>query len=275
MKILSTLLILQTYFACATESITGLDQPYREMCLKASIDPYYFERFRSLIDYSHALEIEHSAPFIDFLFKHGSKEIFAKSGYLQKLDKIGNPPTKFFLNLGKFSATTLRYIVIADHLKKLFSLPKDTTVVEIGAGFGGQCFILSQLQPFFHYYIYDLPEPQALIDKVLSTLEVENVTLLPLESELPGDSADLVISNYAFSECSRSIQLNYFDKILKKAKRGYMIYNQTSHLFGVDSLSPEEVVTLLQENNMNPMVHEELIPTAPGNLLITWDTTNI
>ena len=39
------------------------------------------------------------------------------------------------------------------------------------------------------------------------------------------DDIDLVISTYAFSECSIDIQLLYYETILKKAKRFYMVYN--------------------------------------------------
>lgn len=259
--------------AWAGESITGNDVDYLEVCQDAASEQWYFDNFRSLHDYTQIIEINCGNAFADFLKKNASKEVLKKLNEFEKLDKIGNPLTRQnYEGLGNFSGATLRYIVIANQIKQLFSLPKNAKIVEIGAGFGGQCYVLSHLQSFSDYYIVDLPEVEPLIKKVINTLDVKNVTYSS-EKELDlNDDIDLVISNYAFSECDRKTQEDYFEKIIKKSKRGYIIYNQIAYrVFGLDSLTPLEFVAMLQKNNMNPKLYSEPVATAKDNVLVTWN----
>ena len=143
-------------------------------------------------------------------------------------------------------------------------------MAEIGAGFGGQCYILSQIIPFARYWIYDLPETERLIEKVVSTLSIPNVECLPVEAPFPEERIDLLISNYAFSECDREMQMDYFDRVVKRADRGYMIYNRTG---GIGAMTPEEFFELLQKNGMKPAILPEPVCTYEGNVLIAWDRT--
>jgi hypothetical protein len=265
-----TFFIAQIY---ASSSITGNDQPYRQACLKAARDPSYFRNFRSRIEYSHALEIRYEIVLANYIVQYCSRETLGKWTAFQRLDRIGNPPTTTFQNIGSFSGTTLRYIIIADQIKKLFRLPKRSKIVEIGAGFGGQCFIFSQLQRFSKYYIYDLSEAEELVQKVMRGLSVPNTICIPMNALLPEGKIDLLISNYAFSECDRQTQLDYFERVIKKANRGYVIYNQISQNFGVSSLSPNEFIGLLKKNGMRPRVYSEPVLTFKDNLLIVWDKT--
>jgi hypothetical protein len=252
-------------------SITGQDMSYRDICQKAAHDPIYFQNFRSITAYMRAIGVPDPKPFARYIETQASQEIREKLNDFNQLEKIGLPNTQYFSGIGTFSFGTLRYIVIADQIKKMFKLPECPKIVEIGAGFGGQCYIFSRLSPKFTYYIYDLPEVEALIQKVIQALETNNVFYLPISSELP-ENVDLLISNYAFSECDRNMQLEYFEKVIKKAKRGFMIYNQTpKHIFGVESLSPSEFIGLLEKNQMNPKVEKEPISTFKNNLLITWE----
>jgi len=272
----STLAILMvlSFQSLVGESITGWDSTYHDMCIKAVNNPWYFERFRSLSDYAHVLEVGAGGDFARYLLENASKETLSKMSSLQKLETIGSPETGNYPGIGTFSGTTLRYVVIADQIKKLFDLPYNAKIVEIGAGFGGQCFILSQLQSFSKYYIYDLPQPELLIEKMMRVLSVQNVTCMPLEAQLPENSIDLVISNYAFSECSRATQLDYFEKVIKKSTRGYFIYNQIAgRVYGLNYISPTEFIELLKSNDMNPTVYAEPVATDVDNMLIVWDKT--
>jgi hypothetical protein len=165
----------------------------------------------------------------------------------------------------------LRYVLVADHISRLFNLPQNYTIAEIGAGFGGQAYILSRLLPFSQYYIYDLPEVEMLIGKMMSTLSVSNVTCLDPYGELPVDSVDLFISNYAFSECDRETQIDYFKRVAVKAKRGYMLYNNTN-IF--DHLTLTDFIELLQAHGINPKIHAEPVFSYTGNVLVTWDRTS-
>lgn len=268
-------LLASFHSAWSGESITGNDSDYLEVCQQAAHEQWYFENFRSLYDYTQVVEIGCGSAFADFLEKNASKEVLGKLYEFEKLDKIGNPLTRqSYRGFGNFSGATLRYIVVAEQIKKLFSLPSNAKIVEIGAGFGGQCYILSHLQSFSDYYIIDLPEVEPLIQKVMDTLQVENVTYSSEEDKTLEDDIDLVISNYAFSECERQTQIDYFEKVIKKSKRGYILYNQIAgRVFGIDSLSPIEFVSMLQKNNMNPKLYSEQVATATDNVLIVWNNS--
>jgi hypothetical protein len=128
------------------------------------------------------------------------------------------------------------------------------------------------LQPFSKYYIYDLPEVEALIEKMMRELKVTNVKCLSMEDPLPEENIDLFISNYAFSECSRTTQLNYFERVIIKSHRGYVIYNRlAARVYALDCLTPLEFITLLKENGMDVKVYNEPIATDIDNLLIVWN----
>lgn len=270
MKWISFLFVLISQIS-AGESIASKDTAYLDICIKAATMPYYFQNFRSLPEYTHVVEITNGKPFADYLLDEISDEMWKKINLFKKLESFGNPRTSYYPFLGNFSATTLRYIVIADEIKKLFTLPEQAKIVEIGAGFGGQCYILSQVQSCSKYYIYDLPEPSVLIEKMMGVLDVKNVVCLSPDASLPEEKVDLFISNYSFSECDRETQIDYIESVLKKADRGYLIYNQISEIFGLTSLSPIEFIKLLEENGIHANVLNERIPTFETNLLIVWD----
>ena len=256
---------------CFAESISEKDASYIEVCEKAVSDPWHFQNFRSLASYTHIVELSGTGDkCVQYILNNGSRRIIDALPIFEKLDVIGNPPTHPFSNLGTFSETTLRYILIANHIQQLFSLPENAIIAEIGAGFGGQCFVLSHVPSFGNYYIYDLPIVETLIGKVLNQLQVSNVKCLPLTEEIPQDKIDLVISNYAFSECNRETQLDYFEKVIRKAERGYITYNQISSLFSVDSLTPGEFMKLLQQSGKRPFAYKEPVSTASNNIIILW-----
>ncbi|MBI3236645.1 MAG: putative sugar O-methyltransferase [Chlamydiales bacterium] len=217
----------------ATTSITEKELSYRDICLKASQDPSYFESFRSLPEYTRILEISNGLPFVKYLLSHATVDILSQIETFRKLDQIGSPILSHYPAVGTFSATTLRYIAIANDIQKRFNLPENAKIVEIGAGFGGQCYILSKLFSWDTYSIYDLPEPSALIDTVVEALEIPGVQCLSPSAPYEGESVDLLISNYAYSECDFSTQMDYLEKVIKKARRGYLIYNQISNLFSI------------------------------------------
>lgn len=251
-------------------SISGNIHSYREACLKAVNSPAYFHNFRSMPEYASILECGFEGESSQYLLKNASKKIIEKLDVFRILDEYGNPTTHKLPKIGKFSGTTLRYIVIADQIEKFFDLPPQPKIAEIGAGFGGQCYILSKTIPFSNYYIFDLPEPELLIEKMMKTLSVDHVSLISQNEPLLEKKIDLLISNYAFSECDRQTQLHYFNKVLLKAERGYMVYNQLNYF---DSFSADELITLLNNHNMKPELHEEPIFTYKDNVLIIWDKT--
>jgi len=255
----------------ARQSATGWCTGYREVCQKAATDPQCFEIFRSIPEYRIAFEINDGYRFAEYLTC--SDRLLDKLEAFRRLESFGNPVLDSYPLIGKFSATTLRYICIADQIQKMVALPEQAVIAEIGAGFGGQCFALAQVRPFSKYYFFDLPEVEALIGKVMEVLSLQNTYCIPMDQELPEEKIDLVISNYAFSECDREIQLEYFERVIKKADRGFMIYNHISKDSGIDSISAKEFVQMLKEQGFRPRMHKEIIATAPENVLIIWNRT--
>jgi hypothetical protein len=253
------------------KSTTGNSVPYREICQNAALNDAVFQNFRSMKAYFDAVECGQGGEFANYIKSHATSKTLSLIPEFRKLDLYGNPVRNDIPGFGLFSGTTLRYVLVADHISRLFDLPQDYTVVEIGAGFGGQACILSQLLPFSQYYIYDLPEVEMLIDKMTSTLSVSNVACLDPHEELPVDSIDLFISNYALTECDLETQFDYFKRVVVKAKRGYILYNDTN-LF--DHLTLTDFVELFQAHGIHPTIHPEPIFSYTGNVLITWDRTN-
>lgn len=253
------------------QSISGSQPSYLDVCLQAVEDPYYFQRFRSIPAYSSIVECRLGREWLKIFLKNASNETVEKLDILRKIDQYGNPATNELMSVGRFSGTTLRYIVIADQITKLFRLPELPKIAEIGGGFGGQCYVLSHLAPFSQYFIFDLPVVERLIEKMMHTLSVQNVTLVPYNDPLPEEKIDLLISNFAFSECSRETQLGYFNRVIRKADRGYILFNKINHF---DSLSVDELVGLIRDLHKHPKVLAEPIFSHKDNVLIIWDVNH-
>ena len=267
--LLYTVTLLQAEVA-VQKSTTGNSVPYREVCRDAALQDAVFQNFRSIKPYFDAVECGQGGEFAHYIKSHALSKTLSLIPEFRKLDLYGNPVRNEIPGFGLFSGTTLRYVLFADHIARLFNLPKDYTVVEIGAGFGGQAYVLSQLLPFSQYYIYDLPEVEMLIGRMMSTLSISNISCLDTHLELPVDSVDLFISNYALSECDRETQLDYFKRVVVKAKRGYMLCNNTN-IF--DHLSLTDFIELFQAYGIRPIIHPEPVFSYTGNVLITWDRT--
>lgn len=272
MKIILKVVLLPLTSICsllANDSITANYGGYLAIAQEASENSSVFEKFRTFPEYRCALEIDDGETFAQYIrFKLSKLGPFLEE--CRKLDNIGGPPLTNYQDLGFFSPTTLRYIFHADQILKYFNLPDNATIVEIGAGFGGQAHVLQKFHSCVKYYIYDLPQVEALISTMMNRLNWKNVCCLQLNESLPEERVDLLISNYAYSECDREMQLGYFDRVIKKADRGYMIYNQIAAGYGIDSLSISEFIDLLKKNGFRPRVYKEFFAGA-GNSLILWD----
>ena len=148
------------------------------------------------------------------------------------------------------SATTWRYIKVLSDLQMLFGDLDGWDVVEIGAGYGGQCKIINDLYDFSSYTIYDLEPVARLAQKYLRRVGSFAVDKLRLADfrRLGQDKRrmyDLVISNWALSECTKEIQDLYIEHVLRRSRRGYITYNQISHRCGIDSYRKSEIIDAL------------------------------
>ena len=175
------------------------------------------------------------------------QDIYRHLAEFKRNDEYGNPITHEFPEVGKMSATTLRYVKILLELKRYFVTLDNLKVCEIGVGYGGQCRIINA---YFHpsqYRLVDIQPALFLAQRYLDHFILRSVMSYKVMNCLDVENYDLVISNYAFSELPRSIQQVYLRKVILNSKRGYMICNRTN---------PEE---------FNSFTQEELLDLIPGS----------
>lgn len=185
-------------------------------------------------------------------------------------DLFGNPYEYQYPGVGRVSPTTLRYISTAIDIFETIKLNKESVVAEIGVGYGGQAAILERMYGIRNYSAFDLP----------SVIQLSNVYLNNVNSKLKFTSSgfssdknttwDVVISNYAFSELHRDLQLSYIEHVIAKSKSGYMIMNSgRSNITG----RSEGKLSLNEIRNYIPnlQVKEEVPLTGPDNYIIYWN----
>jgi putative sugar O-methyltransferase len=100
-------------------------------------------------------------------------------------------------------------------------------IVEVGGGYGGLCKVLSTVCEFDEYILIDLPEVSALQRKYIDQFPdlKDKVKCIPCTEYEEIADIDLFISNYALSECSLEVQMEYYDKLVTNTKFAYLIYN--------------------------------------------------
>lgn len=185
-------------------------------------------------------------------------------------DLFGNPYKYQYPGVGRVSPTTLRYISTAIDIFETIRLNKESVVAEIGVGYGGQAAILERMYGIRNYSAFDLP----------SVIQLSNLYLNGVNSKLKFTSSgfssdknttwDVVISNYAFSELHRDLQLSYIEHVIAKSKSGYMIMNSgRSNITG----RSEGKLSLNEIRNYIPnlQVKEEVPLTGPDNYIIYWN----
>lgn len=241
---------------------------YKKVCLDASINDDLFNIFKSNPVYKGILE--HVSPeqgklYLDYINSNFT-DLDSFIDTFKKNDIYGGTTLSNYERIGNISPSTLRYIKVLSDINNLFGNLDNKKVVEIGVGYGGQCFVLSQYYNISEYSLIDLDETLLLTDKYLNKLDVSHrVINIDNISDLD-EEFDLVISNYAYSELSRELQDLYYEKIIKKSKNGYFTYNFISNLFNIDSYSKEEVFEKFSEKNLKVM--EEYPNTFENNIIL-------
>lgn len=192
-------------------------------------------------------------------------------------DSLGGARCLVFEELGMISPSTVRYMKIASDIISLFPNKIGENIVEIGTGYGGQYLVLDKAMSFSKYTLMDLNEVLQLNVKYLENFVMNSSytcsTLNQLDSE---NDFDLVISNFAFSELPRALQLKYIDKVLSKSKRGYLVMNsgKDESVFskGTQRWKENQPLNINELKDMLPKFREieENPQTFPGNYVIVW-----
>jgi putative sugar O-methyltransferase len=179
-------------------------------------------------------------------------------------DAVGGPIVHKYDGLQPMSPTTLRYIKVLSDLMILNGDLTGSSIVEIGPGYGGQAKIICDRFDVASYLLIDLPECLALARRFLQPFDVPLTAATP--GALPEGEWDLLISNYAFSECERHVQDSYRDAFVSHARHGYLTCNLISELWDIDSYSADELVAMRPGTRVLP---EEPV-TFEGNRILVW-----
>jgi hypothetical protein len=191
---------------------------YTRLCARAAADSAVFATFKRQPPYTAILEhvnCELGAEYLRVALAQ-TPELEDHLGRFRRNDEYGSPNVCDYGHHGVFSPTTLRYAKVLSDLQTLFGPLGRLRIVEVGVGYGGQCFVVHAAGGFRSYTLVDLPPVLALARRYLDTLTVPDVELEP------HGTFDLVVSNYAFTECKRNVQERYLTELLEPTSRGYM-----------------------------------------------------
>jgi hypothetical protein len=227
------------------------DYQWKEDCqIVAKNDSFYtFRKHPTIIRMMEAFPVRTGR----WLFRRLKRNSYFQSlaGLFSTSDKVGAPRNLLNFTLQEknieMNPYTLRCVANILNLVELFSVDifspelsnnRSGIIVEIGAGYGGDCKIANDFSVEYHkvaigkrWNIFDLPSSTSLIIRWLNEFGYEAQL-----NQDPGSLKDifLIISNCAFSELSRNFQEWYFKEIITHARQGYFIENfgRKSSLFG-------------------------------------------
>lgn len=262
-----TLLSLLVCNSISCGSLTN-NSTYPFFCQNAANDEVVFQSFKSNPIYREVLEhvsYDQGKSYLAIIKKE-YPDLLANPDKLRQNDKLGTPIAFEYDQIGKFSPTTLRYIKVAGDLRKEFGDLSKMHIVEIGAGYGGQCKVINDLFGFASYTIIDLPSCNALTKKYLDKLGIKNVEFQDHDKLTKNKKYDLLISNYGFSQCDRGEQQKYLEKVIDMVPKGYM----TCNFISKDSMATHELIKILSAVKNNLKIQAETPNIVSSNLVFIW-----
>lgn len=135
-----------------------------------------------------------------------------------KRNDISITPEIYMSNkFGNISSSTLRYMYTSYDITNKFTNIK--SVLEIGIGYGGLCYILSQFMNLVEYKLVDVEIVKKFAGLYLDSLNIDNYKI-----NHDGES-DLLISEFCFSEFSDDMMMEFYNKYISKTKNIYLVMN--------------------------------------------------
>ncbi len=236
---------------------------YPEFCAQASRDPEVFAHFKRDPVYREILEHVSTELGQEYLYQMKWSRLLDNIENFKINDSIGDPIRGHYMGIGLISPTTLRYLKVASDLHELFGNLDGFEVAEIGAGYGGQFLISDLVWNLKGWTIFDLEPVLQLIERYLGCFPINSTYRLEKESSnFPCGHFDLAISNYAFSELPREMQIRFINRVLSKADRGYITMNNAS----ADCLTAVDLQHLIPGSE----ILEEAPLTSQGNYILVW-----
>jgi putative sugar O-methyltransferase len=244
------------------------DFAYPHFCARAATDEHVFRNFKVDPIYNRVLEHvthEEGKKYLEHILIQ-SPDLVEHFDRFRENDRFGNPRTFDYGRYGVFSPTTLRYISVLGDLVMNFGDLDHLKIIEVGVGYGGQCKVISDRYEFASYTMVDLEPVLRLSERYLGKLGVKNVRFSSADALDERGDYDLVISNYAFTECTRSVQEHYIRRVLSRSGRGFMVCNQiTPGRFR--SYSRAELLNVIPGST----VVDEVPLTYETNFVMLWD----
>jgi hypothetical protein len=228
---------------------------YTEFCRRAAADDAVFAGFREDPTYSAVVSAG---------LHYGARDCFAMLqargfdlGFFAAIrdhDRLGGPRLEDYGAAGALAPQTMRYVKVLSDLELMFGSLDGATIVEIGSGFGGQCAVIAKRFKVARYTLVDLPEPLLLARRYLGALGIADVAFADLNELSVNARYDLALSCYGVSELSRGFQLRYLQRVLLRAKAGYLLWNNEGmkqhrdwqqKFFGGEMIYCDEMLELL------------------------------
>ena len=197
--------------------------PYLSICRAAAQGSDFFKTFKTHPAYRHVLEHvsrEEGQQYLDEI----ELDYNDKLDEIKENDEYGSPVTCSYDGVGFISPTTVRYLKNTSDIVNKFGTSFDS-IVEIGGGYGGLCKVLSSFVKFDQYLLLDLEECNMLSRKYLSYFDLPTMSYRAEEIVDVDENFDLLISNYALSECNRETQMMYIERFVKKSDKFYLMHN--------------------------------------------------
>jgi putative sugar O-methyltransferase len=215
---------------------------YLVSCKRAAENDTIFNNFKQDLAYRHVLEHvskEEAETYLKLIKIDFNKELEE----VKKNDQFGNPDIYDFENVGSMSPTTVRYLKnTSDIISKFGNNIK--CIVEIGGGYGGLSVVMYPFLKYESYLLIDQYEANLLSKKYLNNFQYPTYSHHTDEIFLDDEyNFDLLISNYAFSECERDIQEHYIEKFIRNSNKFYMIFND----FGPSNIHHQEFCEILSD----------------------------
>ena len=208
--------------------------PYIEVCKLIASDNEVFSSFRKNKCYSKILsggeKIVGENAIIN-INKLGKLSVLIKNlEQLRKNDHFGGPQTHQYDDLGEIDPSTLKYFNSAMEITELVGDFCPTKIIEVGAGYGGLCRVLSIFFDFEEYVIVDLPEVIHVSEKYLSNFpelkgKVKFVSCDNLDSIHINGDIDLFIADSSLAELDLERQKKYTQKLAAHGKFIYVFWN--------------------------------------------------
>lgn len=241
---------------------------YPYVVKKVVQDEDRFSRFRQNYIYKQVVEAptEAQIPFYVRELNRIWPEWKEYKEILVEQDSVGGPlvfPCKALGRDGVVAPYTLSKMLEVGYLRKYIpdvaTHTKKLNIAEIGVGYGGFFRLLYHTGVVNYYSMFDLPDVLKLTDKYLShfpEISREHISYYSNPVREAVQEYDLVISCHAYNELSGELQKKYLDKILKKSKHGFLIYNNATEIRGKERYTSFDIIREIPNAHILPSFYK-------------------